>query len=1044
MQLSSSGLPARPAETLPGPSPSPSIPTPRVAGFGGKSSKGRILAAVCCANLVLLCAAFYFGATHRGEVPLQGKELEFHHIRTTLSKHPELTFQEVLPGVDLVLELYGVSSQEAETTIIKDKVVHLHTASRQALLNFSFSSAGAAVAVDGFYFTVFLSSQKVEVWNFTRFCWDLTSEVEHLSEHGEGQEVLLQDPHRPNGEGFPSRSRATTFFFQTAEHFLVSITKGDDLSNGMDLFFSGENLVGSICEASGELKHGMYVEIIRGEYRGYRGTVDISNGQFKVKLVNGTKLQVGEMYCRPLEEDVHWVEKEWQEEHLHGQRCEGLVDVERTCSKDGCTVLLAPEEVSCESFCEAHHLHCNEAWASHKDSCETSAPAPCAAKMSLRGEQLLCRCQPMTLSRLGQEVHLGAHVLLNSRAAVVTKVPDRHGHLEVETPELVTLNTPSFEPHNHSHGSESHTDSSKDHHASCEEVKQGEEVRFTAGKFKGHLGAMMSCDPVSQEYRVMLSQHIRVHAFDVRVVHCETLKYFGQSCSHDHCELAPSETADSCQDFCNGHDLRCLKAWIHDSHSDSSKRCAAKRTLVPCDHPGGLHNKLCECTPHVFVDDCFQKGVSFSPQNMEGQFRSHEPSASACAHRCASVVGCAHFSFWTDGGCHLQDVQGKMEERPGVTSGPPDCLAPSILATPVAADFSKTESSRCEEGISYRPLDMYGELRTKEPSLNDCALRCHRVDGCVHFSYWLDGGCHLQDGKASKKGTLGAISGPANGCRQELESKGEVTEAVPVVPQRPRWSSDKPSPDLSPSNEAVTLSLARPCANLVDVQTLCSATQDSCKVMVHGMSRRSCFDYCEQQSLRCISTTSRCHGGEEVGCEIITGSNLMACHCEAPSHRNDAPEVEESWKFHCHGDQLGWSREKRWWCCRELEIGCEGMRSWQHANCTGTSPKLWSQDKKDLCCRQQGICQVGSLRQRQQVLKNVPPVPQIPFMMQGYRASPMKTTSKVMRWLTRKGGVFVLCLLAGVALLSLLPLLCRSKESVASKEGYLPVATQES
>ena len=28
------------------------------------------------------------------------------------------------------------------------------------------------------------------------------------------------------------------------------------------------------------------------------------------------------------------------------------------------------------------------------------------------------------------KVHLGAHVLLNSRAAVVTKVPDRHGHLE--------------------------------------------------------------------------------------------------------------------------------------------------------------------------------------------------------------------------------------------------------------------------------------------------------------------------------------------------------------------------------------------------------------------------------------------------------------------------------------------------------------------------------------------------------------------------------------------------------------------------------------
>lgn len=29
--------------------------------------------------------------------------------------------------------------------------------------------------------------------------------------------------------------------------------------------------------------------------------------------------------------------------------------------------------------------------------------------------------------------------------------------------------------------------------------------------------------------QVMLSQHIRVHAFDVRVVHCETLKLLGEN-----------------------------------------------------------------------------------------------------------------------------------------------------------------------------------------------------------------------------------------------------------------------------------------------------------------------------------------------------------------------------------------------------------------------------------------------------------------------------------------------------------------------------------
>ena len=67
-----------------------------------------------------------------------------------------------------------------------------------------------------------------------------------------------------------------------------------------------------------------------------------------------------------------------------------------------------------------------------------------------------------------------------------------------------------------------------------------------------------------------------------------------------------------------------------------------------------------------------------------------------------STPSSSTFSFHS--GTAVEDLQGKMEERPGVTSGPPDCLAPSIPgATPVAA-----ESSRCEEGISYRREDEEG------------------------------------------------------------------------------------------------------------------------------------------------------------------------------------------------------------------------------------------------------------------------------------------------------------------------------------------------
>lgn len=1018
----------------------PSEPS-AVSAPTGRAPRGRILAAVCCANLMLLCGAFYFGATHRGEESYQGQELEFHHMRTTLSEHPQLEFRKVLPGVDLALQLLGVSPEEAEATIVKDQVVHLHTTSREALLNFSFKSYGEAVAVDGFYFTVFLSSQEVEVWNFTRFCWELTSEVEHLSKHGQGQEVLLQDLHQPTGEGFPGRSRAVTFFFHSAESFLVSVTKGtDDLSRGMDIFFSGQNLVGAMCEASGKLKDGMFVEIIRGEYRGYRGTVDISHGQFKVKLVNGTKLQVGEMYCRPLEENLHRLEHEWHEEHVHG-RCEGLVDVQRTCSEDGCTVLLAPEEVTCEDFCQAHHMHCNKAWGSRKNSCGAGEAVPCAAKMQLRGEQLLCRCQNNSLSRLGQEVSLGAHVLLESRAAVVTTVPDEHGHLEVETPRLVTLNAPLFDVLHHHKKQQHH----RPRQASCEELTQGEKVKFTDGKFKGHQGAIMSCDPVSHEYRVMLEESLRVHAIEVRVVRCDNLRSFGKSCSKDDCEVRPSSSsAESCEAFCQHHQLRCFRAW----HASGADTCvhqgrAKGAKALPCEAEGGVRDKICECMPDEFEGGCFQKGVSFAPLNMPGQLRSQEGSALRCAQRCASVVGCAHFSYWTDGGCHLQDRHAKLEESQGLTSGPPDCLASNSNALAV---FDDHRESQCEEGISYRPLDMQGELRSKEPSLADCALRCRKVKGCAHFSYWLDGGCHLQDHKASKRGSSGAISGPGSGClsaAHPLQSTG-AENAVESAAETPEVVSVA----LPGDGQLLSHRGSGHCASLVDVEHFCSVAHGSCKVNVHGMAGRSCFDYCQEQRSQCVfaSVGRGCHGGEEVGCGTITGSHMMTCHCKDRGDLRHLPSSSVRSEFRCHsGDRMLWSSEKRWWCCRELKVGCESLNE-----CRGDA-KLWTQERKNFCCQEQGICQ-GLPSKPHSLMAVAPGSPTIPFLMQGFRASNEKTTDgpSQVHWLTRRGGLLVLSILSGVALLSLAPVLCgRCKDSKderrrsLTKEGYLPVSTEE-
>jgi len=58
---------------------------------------------------------------------------------------------------------------------------------------------------------------------------------------------------------------------------------------------------------------------------------------------------------------------------------------------------------------------------------------------------------------------------------------------------------------------------------------------------------------------------------------------------------------------------------------------------------------------------------------MKGQRRSVETSARGCQARCAKVSGCAHFSWWRDGGCHLQDSTASRAAAGTVTAGPPTC-----------------------------------------------------------------------------------------------------------------------------------------------------------------------------------------------------------------------------------------------------------------------------------------------------------------------------------------------------------------------------------
>lgn len=76
---------------------------------------------------------------------------------------------------------------------------------------------------------------------------------------------------------------------------------------------------------------------------------------------------------------------------------------------------------------------------------------------------------------------------------------------------------------------------------------------------------------------------------------------------------------------------------------------------------------------------CIMRDTKFQPLDMFGQTQTKEASALLCQTRCASVTGCAHYSWWNDGACHLQDSAASAVHMSGVTTGRPHCAYQALI-----------------------------------------------------------------------------------------------------------------------------------------------------------------------------------------------------------------------------------------------------------------------------------------------------------------------------------------------------------------------------
>ena len=151
---------------------------------------------------------------------------------------------------------------------------------------------------------------------------------------------------------------------------------------------------------------------------------------------------------------------------------------------------------------------------------------------------------------------------------------------------------------------------------------------------------------------------------------------------------------------------------------------------------GGARGLRSKSGAFVVLDataDCFEASTYYSsPIKMAGTERTSEMTQEACQQRCFSVDGCAHFTFWPDGGCLLTDESSVASPAPEkyaeTVSGPPYCgEKPAAADTDVDIDIEDGEEKASVDTPTLAPVPTVAPLVV--PGIN--GTTCAKYPACV-------------------------------------------------------------------------------------------------------------------------------------------------------------------------------------------------------------------------------------------------------------------------------------------------------------------------
>lgn len=168
--------------------------------------------------------------------------------------------------------------------------------------------------------------------------------------------------------------------------------------------------------------------------------------------------------------------------------------------------------------------------------------------------------------------------------------------------------------------------------------------------------------------------------------------------------------------------------------------------------------------------ECSTLHSAFSPTMRNVPIRFAE-NVGQCQQKCAGVDGCIHFSFsLVTGACSLHDSSAEALHSLNSISGAPTCAALG-----------------CTTSSSHYFPEMPGGEKMFLDGAYECQLRCRSVQGCQHYSYWLeDGHCTLHNASSKRLPGTWVISGPPY-C-PACSTYG--ARYLPSLPQHRKWVDD--------------------------------------------------------------------------------------------------------------------------------------------------------------------------------------------------------------------------------------------------------------